>query len=497
MGIKPKILVVDDENDLCTLIKENLEEVAQFEVVTTSDPLIVEDLCEKEMPDLLLIDVVMPSRSGSEVIASLKKDPRTSSLPIVVMSGLGEMVYFKKKDKWRWLPNSEVVRNRGEILEEKDSRKAAEAYGVDDYIEKPFKQDRLLHVLKRAIETARLKAENSELKMRVGSSRMFIGNATCMVQLRQSIEKVAPTGSRVFVAGPAGSGKEVIARNIHEKSHRKKGPFVVLSVSSISPDVIDQELFGTEESNDINAPPRKVGIFEQANGGTLFIDEVTDIPVSVQGKLVRFLQDKTLQRVGGTRKIESDVRVIAATNKDIQEEIKLGRMREDLYYRLNVVPLRAPALRERREDIPMLCDYFLAQASEAAKIPPRKLSDDAIAAMQSYDWPGNVRQLRNVIEWLLIMCPGGSNDSISSDLLPREIFSSTPASITPEVNPDIMSMKLREAREVFERQYLAAQINRFGGNISRTASFIGMERSALHRKLKSLEVVNAEEKISA
>jgi len=463
-----EILVIDDEADIRELVSDILSD-SGYSVRTAKNSSTAFEAIAEKLPSALVLDIWLKNSEldGLGILETVKR--KYPEIPVIMISGHG---------------NIETAVNSLRM-------------GAYDYIEKPFKQDRLLHVLKRAIETARLKAENSELKMRVGSSRMFIGNATCMVQLRQSIEKVAPTGSRVFVAGPAGSGKEVIARNIHEKSHRKKGPFVVLSVSSISPDVIDQELFGTEESNDINAPPRKVGIFEQANGGTLFIDEVTDIPVSVQGKLVRFLQDKTLQRVGGTRKIESDVRVIAATNKDIQEEIKLGRMREDLYYRLNVVPLRAPALRERREDIPMLCDYFLAQASEAAKIPPRKLSDDAIAAMQSYDWPGNVRQLRNVIEWLLIMCPGGSNDSISSDLLPREIFSSTPASITPEVNPDIMSMKLREAREVFERQYLAAQINRFGGNISRTASFIGMERSALHRKLKSLEVVNAEEKISA
>lgn len=463
------ILVVDDEADIRDLVSDILSDNG-YTVRQAKNSVTAFDSIAEKIPSAIVLDIWLKNSEldGLGILEAIKR--KYAEVPVVMISGHG---------------NIETAINSLRI-------------GAYDYIEKPFKQDRLLHVVNRAIETARLEKENSELKLRNDRMNTFIGNAACVVQIKQAIERVAPTGSRVFITGEAGSGKEIVARMIHNKSHRRADPFVTLNAASLSSDMIDHELFGTEDSNDLNSPPRKIGVFEKASGGTLFIDEITDIPLQTQGKFVRFLQDKSFQRVGGSKNIEADVRVIAATNKDVQTEIRSGRLREDLYYRLNVVPIRAPSLKERREDIPLLCDYFLAQASEVSKLPVRNLSEDAIAAMQAYDWPGNVRQLRNVIEWLLIMCPSDSDRSITSDMLPREIFSSTPATITPEMNTDIMSMKLREAREVFERQYLTAQINRFGGNISRTASFIGMERSALHRKLKSLEVVNNnEEKVSA
>ncbi len=349
-----------------------------------------------------------------------------------------------------------------------------------------------MHTLRCSLEASKLKTENTKLKVRSSALNILAGQSPAIVQLRQSIEKVAPTGSRVFIAGASGAGKESIARVIHEKSHRKSFPFIFMNAASVGEDQVEQELFGTQDVDDIKAPARKVGILEQADGGTVFIDDITALPTSAQGKLVRFLQDRTFQRVGGEERFESDVRVITATYKNIQQEIEEGNFREDLYYRLNVVPVQAPCLNERREDIPLLCDFYLSQISEALQLQKKDFSDDAIAALQAYDWPGNIRQLKNVVEWVLVMSVEDDHAQIQSALLPREIFSSTPAVMTPEVNTDIMSMKLREAREVFERQYLMAQINRFGGNISRTASFIGMERSALHRKLKSLDLASEE-----
>lgn len=458
------ILFVDDEADIRELVSDILSEEGYSVRLAKDSDSAFEALANK-VPEAVILDIWLKDSDldGLGILETVKR--KYPDVPVIMISGHG---------------NIETAINSLRM-------------GAYDYIEKPFKQDRLLHILSRAIEAARLKAENNKLKRNTGTyQNLLIGNSPSVVQLRQAIDRVAPTGSRVFITGPAGSGKETIANLVHEKSQRAGRPFLTVNAASLSPDTVEHELFGTEDNKDINSPPRKVGIFEIAHGGTIYIDEITDIPMSIQGKLVRFLQDKSFERVGGNRKIEVDVRVIAASCHDVQEEIRAGRLREDLFYRLSVVPLKAPPLKERREDIPLLCDYFMKISSDVSKLPPRKLSDDAIAALQAYEWPGNVRQLRNMIEWLLIMTPGSAEENIGSSQLPKEVFSETPAMMTPNMNTDIMSMKLREAREVFERQYLIAQINRFGGNISRTASFVGMERSALHRKLKSLEVGSEE-----
>ncbi len=465
------ILIVDDEKDIRELISDTLKDEKYNTRLAHNSESAFEAIAER-IPSLIILDIWLKDSplDGLGILETVKR--KYPQVPVIMISGHG---------------NIETAVNSIKI-------------GAYDYIEKPFKEDRLLLIVKRALEVNKLQQENAELKIRVSSDNVLIGKSQAVNVLMNAIDKVSSTSSRVFITGPAGVGKEVVARQIHEKSLRKNSPFVLFNPASISPELMEVELFGTEESTDINSGPRKIGVFEKVHGGTLFIDEVTDIPLSIQGKLLKVLQDQTFERVGGNRKIESNFRVIAASNKEIRAEIKAGKFREDLFYRLNVVPLKVPSLSERREDIPVLSEFFLKQFAENSGLPQKVLLEDAIAAMQSYDWPGNVRQLKNVIEWLLIMTNSDAGNEIKSNMLPVEIFSSTPAAISPELNTDIMSMPLREARELFERQYLMAQVNRFGGNISRTSSFIGMERSALHRKLRSLNIGSyaaAEEKTDA
>ena len=363
--------------------------------------------------------------------------------------------------------------------------------GAYDFIEKPFKSDRLLLIIERAIEAAQLRSENEELKLRAGPQAELIGESPPINQIRQAISKVAPTGSRVLITGPAGAGKEVVARLIHDQSRRATSPFVALNCAAMHPDRLEVELFGTETEAETSAG-LKVGTFEQAHGGTLLLDEVADMPLETQGKIVRVLQEQSFERVGGNRVVEVDVRVVAATNRDLPQLITEGRFREDLYYRLNVVPLDVPALRDRREDIPALVEHFMARAAGATGLPSRTVSDDAMAALQAHEWPGNVRQLRNVIDWILIMAVGDPREVVRVDMLPADISKVTPNSFATDSESEIMALPLRDAREIFERKYLEAQVTRFGGNISRTASFVGMERSALHRKLRSLGISSSE-----
>jgi two-component system nitrogen regulation response regulator NtrX len=289
-----------------------------------------------------------------------------------------------------------------------------------------------------------------------------------------------------MISGPSGVGKEIVARTLHKNSRRASGPFVVVSCATMQPDQLEIELFGTETG--ANGAARIVGVFEQAHGGTLYLDEISDMPAETQGKIVRVLQEQVFTRVGGNSRVEVDVRVIAGSSSDLQIEVELGNMRQDLYYRLSVVPIKIPALTDRREDIPLLAEHFLARAASISGVPVRRFGDDAMAALQAYAWPGNVRQLRNAMEWVVIMASGEATDPIRADMLPPEITSSTPSVLRWEKGGEIMGLPLRDAREMFEREYLLAQVTRFGGNISRTANFIGMERSALHRKLKLLGV---------
>lgn len=452
------ILIVDDEADIRMLIAGVLRDEG-FATREAGDSRAALAAVSARRPSLVILDIWLQGSEldGIGILDVLRRDH--PNLPVLMISGHGTI----------------------------ETAVQAIKLGAYDFVEKPFKTDRLLVLIERAIEAARLRRENEELRLRTGGSTELVGQSHAIGQIRQAIERVAPTGSRVLVTGPAGAGKEVVARLVHGQSRRADGPFLVLNCATMRPDRLEIELFGTEGAEGADGR-RKVGIFELSHGGTLLLDEVADMPLETQGKIVRALQDQTFERVGGSTRVEVDVRVIASTNRDLTGEMAAGRFREDLFYRLNVVPIRVPSLRERREDIPLLARHFLVRSSEASGLPARVLGEDALAALQAYEWPGNVRQLRNVMDWLLIMAPGDGREPIRADMLPAEIGQTTPAVLRWDKAGEIMALPLREAREVFERQYLLAQLTRFGGNISRTAAFVGMERSALHRKLKSLGV---------
>ena len=453
------ILIVDDEPDIRMLVEGLLSDEG-YNTSQAGDADSAIALFRARRPTLVILDVwLQGSRlDGLGILEVLHgEEPR---VPVVMMSGHGTI----------------------------ETAVAAIQHGAYDFIEKPFQTDRLLLICRRAIEAARLATENAELRLRAGAETELAGESAAIAAIRGAVEKVAPTGSRVLITGPAGSGKEVVARMIHARSRRADGPFVALNCATLAPARFEEELFGVETGADPVTQPRRAGVLERAHGGTLLLDEVSDMPLETQGKIVRALQDQAFERLGGSQRVRVDVRVLAITNKDLQAEIAAGRFREDLYYRLAVVPLRMPALRERREDVPVLARHFLTRSAETAGMQGRELSTDALAALQAYDWPGNVRQLRNLMDWLLIMAPGGAGEPIRADMLPPEIGAAAPALFNADPAADIMALPLREARDLFETQYLQAQLLRFGGNISRTASFVGMERSALHRKLKQLGV---------
>ena len=454
-----EVLIVDDEADIRMLISGILEDDGH-QTRAVGDSTSALQAIRTRRPSLLVLDIWLQGSpmDGLELLDVVKREH--PSLPVVVISGHGNI----------------------------ETAVAAIKRGAYDFIEKPFKADRLLLVVERAIEAARLRRENEELRLRAGAPTELVGASSLINGVRQAIERVAPTGSRVLVTGPAGAGKEVVARLIHARSRRATGPFVVLNCPSMHPDRFEIELFGAESGALGPDSPSKVGTFEEGHNGTLFLDEVADMPLETQGKIVRVLQEQTFERVGGRAKVGVDVRVLASTNKELSAEIAAGRFREDLFYRLNVVPIRVPPLRERREDIAPLARDFMTRSAAAAGLPAREIGEDAMAALQAYEWPGNARQLRNVIEWLLIMAPGEPGTPVRADMLPPELGATLPSGLKGEYGAEIMGLPLREARELFERQYLLAQVTRFGGNISRTATFVGMERSALHRKLKSLGV---------
>ncbi|MAJ64142.1 MAG: sigma-54-dependent Fis family transcriptional regulator [Alphaproteobacteria bacterium] len=452
------ILIVDDEADIRTMIADILQDEG-YEVRQAADADQALEAVKSRQPSLVILDIWLEGSrmDGLGILEILRHEH--PGLPVLMISGHGTV----------------------------ETAVAAIKKGAYDFIEKPFKTDRLLLTVDRAVEAAKLRRENRELRIRANAVTDLIGKSSQVNHLKLAIERVAPTNSRVLITGAPGSGKEVVARVLHEQSRRKDGPFVVLNCAIMRPEHFEVELFGAEQIAE--GQPHKIGLLEQAHGGTLLLDEIADLPLETQGKIVRVLQEQTFHRVGGTQKIGVDVRVIASSNRNLQEEMQEGRMRQDLYYRLNVVPLEVPALQERRDDIPVLLRHFMNLASETTGLPAREIGDDAMAALQAYEWPGNVRQLRNVIDWLLIMA---AEDPIRADMLPGEIGSSAPDVVKWERGAEIMSLPLREAREVFEREYLMAQVNRFGGNISRTASYVGMERSALHRKLKSLGVQSSD-----
>ncbi len=452
------ILIVDDERDIRALVGGILaDEGMTAREASNSDEALAS--IRTRQPSMVILDIWLQNSKldGLQILDLIQKE--YPLLPVVMISGHGNI----------------------------ETAVSAIKRGAYDFIEKPFEADRLLVIVKRALEAARLRRENAELKVRAGGEAELTGNSNAVTALRQLIERVAPTNSRILITGPSGCGKEVTARLIHKNSKRADAPFIVANCATMRSENFEHELFGTEAG--IHGSGRKIGLFEQAHGGTLFLDEVADMPLETQGKIVRLLHDQSFERIGGTKPVQVDVRVIASTTRDLLSEIQARRFREDLYYRLSVVPVVVPPLRERREDIPLMARDFMRRAATSSGLPMREFGEDSLAAMQTYEWPGNVRQLRNVVEWLLIMTPADSaNNVIRADMLPPELGSSTPAVLKWEKGGEIMSLPLREARELFEREYLLAQVTRFGGNISRTSNFVGMERSALHRKLKSLGI---------
>jgi len=451
------ILIVDDEADIRELVSGILQDEGYItRSARDSDDALAHVASRR--PSLVFLDIWLQGSKldGLQLLDVVKKEH--PDLPIVMISGHGNI----------------------------ETAVAAIKHGAYDFIEKPFKADRLVLVADRALETSRLKREVRQLKQLAPLPPTLVGRSTVIAQLRQAIERVAPTNSRVLIVGPSGAGKELAARTLHQMSGRANGPFIVINAAAITPERMEIELFGVDQPN--GSDDRKPGALEEAHDGTLFIDDIADLPRETQNKILRVLVDQTFQRVGGSNKIAVDVRIVSSTTRNLETEIAEGRFREDLYHRLSVVPIRVPPLSERREDIPQLIDYFMEQISATTGLPKRQIGQDAMAVLQSHVWPGNVRQLRNNVERVMILAGGGPEVIITADMLPQDVGSMVPAMPTSNNGEHIMGLPLREAREVFERDYLIAQISRFSGNISRTAEFVGMERSALHRKLKALGV---------
>ncbi len=453
------ILVVDDEADIRELVSGVLEDDGYAPRSAADSDAALVAIADRR-PSLVLLDVWLKGSrlDGLDLLDEIKR--RDPTLPVLVISGHGNL----------------------------DTAVAAIRRGAADFIEKPFEAERLLLLVSRATETERLKRENEALRARIGYEDELTGTSAAINAIRATVKRVASTGSRVLFTGPAGVGKEVAARLLHNWSPRADAPFVVASAARMTPESVEEALFGIERNENDIVP----GLLERAHGGTLFLDEIADMPLATQGRILRVLTDQSFTRVNGSRTVKVDVRVVSATAQDLQQEIAAGRFREDFYYRLNVVPVHIPALQERREDIPSLAIHFAARYAADRAIAAPEIAEEAAAALQAFEWPGNVRQLRNIIERTIILAPHGRLGRIDIDMLPTEIVGTTDGEGGALASGSLMGAPLREARESFEREYLRVQIRRFSGNISKTASFIGMERSALHRKLKLLGM--AEEK---
>lgn len=458
---KANILIVDDEADIRSLIVGILEDEGYGTGQAENASQVYEALGKKNY-GLVVLDIWLKNSEydGLGILEKIKQS--YPDLPVVMISGHGTIETAVKAIK----------------------------IGAYDFIEKPFKTDRLLLMIDRALEAAALRRENAALKVQSEMTADLVGTSQVFQSLVTTLDRIAPTNSRVMISGASGSGKEAVARYIHKKSSRAKMPFIAVNCASLTPDSLEEKLFGVE-ANGKTVP----GLLERANGGTLLLDEIADLPMETQGKILRVLQEQSFTPLNSHMPVKVDVRVMASTAQSLEEKIEAGEFREDLFYRLNVVPVPVPRLQERKEDISALVEYFMKEISRSSKgSVMRPLADGTLVALQSYVWPGNVRQLKNLVEWLMAtVCQSGeSGDPIQASELPQEITQFVHASLKGDWETDMISLPLREAREVFEREYLLAQITRFNGNISRTAQFVGMERSALHRKLKSLHITTSE-----
>lgn len=456
------ILVVDDEADIRDLITDILKEEG-FATRSASNSQQVFSQISDKVPNAIILDIWLQGSDldGLGILELIKK--RYPLMPIIIISGHGTI----------------------------ETAVTAIKMGAYDYIEKPFTHEKLMIVLKRACEVAKLKRENIDLKAKVVDKTEMIGHSPPLAKLRTEIERAATSAGRVMILGQVGTGKELCARLIHKKSKRANSPFIVFSPTGLSTEKVMQEFFGEPEKTDTHAAfTKRHSVLEAANNGTLFIDEITDLSLACQSRFLKFIQDQLYEKPGASKPVQLDLRIIVATSKDIDQLIIQGKFREDLYHRLKVMHVKVPKLSDCKDDVSLLVEYFVKQLSKFSGLKEREFSDEAIAALQAYNWPGNVRQLRNVIEWTLIMNPASSNAyiPIKPEMLPPEITNNGITISKPETNLDMMSMPLRDAREVFERQYLTAQMSRFNNNISKTSSFVGMERSALHRKLKLLNI---------
>ena len=457
--MKHDILIVDDERDIRRALADVLEDEG-YDARTASDPDSADAAIAEQVPSLLILDIWFRGarRDGVDLLRDCAV--HHPFMPIIMISGHGTISMAVKCTRM----------------------------GAYDFIEKPLQTDKVLLVVKRALDEARLRRENEELRRAARTLDELVGESRAMTQLREAISRVAPTGSRVLITGPAGSGKELVARHIHQQSPRNEGPFVAINAATMEPERVEEELFGKASRTSSGTPVVTHGVFERANGGTLFLDNVPDMPLATQGKILRALQEQVFTRLGGDTPVRVDVRVLTSASDNITAAVQSGHFREDLYYRLNVVSIGIPPLSERREDVAPLSQYFIKRAARLQGLCPRTLTVDAEMALLMANWPGNVRQLRNVIESLLIMTPGGEDGTITADMLPGDVTQTSPAPALFHESSEVMALGLREARADFERKYLLTQLTRFGNNISRTAEAVGMERSALHRKLRALGV---------
>lgn len=459
------ILIVDDEQDIRNLIQGILDDEG-YKTRTAANSSAAYASVEERIPDLIILDIWLQGseHDGIQILETIRG--KYPNMPILMISGHGTI----------------------------ETAVSAIKQGAYDFIEKPFKSDRLLLMIKRALETASLRVENDALRKKLDAEIKLIGSCSTTQNFVQMLKRAAPTNSRILLTGEAGSGKEIAARFIHGHSTRQARPFLALSCANLRPERLETELFGSEEAG--SGEPIYTGTLEKADGGTLFLDEVADMPLETQGKIVRVLQNQVFNRVGGNKDIEVDVRVIASTNKNLKEAISRGEFREDLFYRLSVVPIQVPSLRERLADVPEIIDYLTETLSKSFGVNKPEFSNEAIRVLKNYKWPGNIRQLKNTVEWVMIIHGDNNKEPYGIDCLPNEITGKSPNKDGDKNGLDLggsidsfVELPLRDARESFERSYLSQQIERFEGNISKTAKFVGMERSALHRKLKTLGIV--------